>query len=851
MFVTGLIATTVLVNVNAADAKLTEELAVPETGVHALNAEFASLTTVTDFDVPAGSMKQALLVLSQQGGFQISFRSSNVDRLKTQGLKGRYTGQQALDKLLEGRGLNTKPLDDARVIVAQAATGTSSDAGEEVTILDRIYVTARRTEEEIKDVPASVIVIGDEELIQSNLDDGTDVYRRLPNVSYTQASNPTDTSISVRGISSLVGTGASAPTVGVFVDGVLVNPTNSTAGINPNLVDLERVEAIYGPQGTAFGRGTIGGAINFVSKKPTDEFEGSITTELSSYPNTDSFDTKATVVVNTPILEDGLLSARLVGFGAESDGFLDFVSVADPDTNEASEAGVRLSLRSRPLEQVTLDATASYDRNLYTNANSPTNASFVAGNPVNTNNFFGEDQRLEREFYTFNALFEGASGNFNSSTSYFTIDTESSSDGDRTPFDFLTLFGATQRESFAQEFRFESKEFELSNNAGTVSFNLGATGNQHQSSSFSTLDPGGDVFMLVPIPLPPGFDDGGVATTFSNQEVTNFGVYGDIRWNPMENLEIAIGGRYSRDRVSFDGLTTSTGLIAGFIMPVPLLTGDETFQAFTPNASIKYDWTDDLSTYLSYSTGYRSGGFNNTFNPTFLSFDEEFAQSFEVGLKSSWMDGRLLINASAFYIEYEDIQVLTAQPIAGPGAVMTLFFTDNAAEARSVGGEIGITYFPIDGLMIDAQLGLTFAEFTDYSDSAIIDPMTGMPGFDLTGFTLPNAPEQTLSVVVEYEHPEPIILNANPFIRGEYTYRSDFTTSVNPFNAPFDGFDLFNLRAGLRGETFEFSVFAENLFDEIYATGTSSSGAAAFVGGVPNFDIGERRRVGVIGKFTF
>ncbi|MEM9330627.1 MAG: TonB-dependent receptor [Pseudomonadota bacterium] len=807
---------------------------------------------------------------------------------------------------------------------AHAQSVEQNPADEEVTVLDRIFITARRTEEPIENVPGSVVVVTGEEIERSNAGDARELLLDLPNVSFTEASTPTDLDIAIRGISNNVGgNSASGPAVGVYIDGALVNPTGQTTAVNPNLFDLERVETILGPQGTAFGRGALGGAINFVTKKPTDEFEASITTELSTFENTDSFDVLGRVILNAPIIEDGLLSARFAAYGRESDGFLELINNAIDDTNEIGEFGGRLSLRSRPTDQITLDFSASYDETRYITANAATQASFDAGNPVDISGFFGNDELLERQLYNFNAEFEGTDGVFKSATSFLRTDTETDGDTDRNPIDLLRGTSDTNQTSFSQEFRFEGNEIDLGEDAGVVTFNSGISGAIADFDTRFTLDPqaailpgilagvqtglaqaqaglvqiqaglaaaqaaaaaiiagGGTVppalqqqiaalqaqeialtqtinglqvqeaqlnGLIALTPIDPTAVEAalGASETFIEQEVESFSIFGDLRWEPTDQLEIAVGARYSRDVVSVGTFTTSTGLTGVTFPGANFQTAEKAFDGITPNATIRYQWNDNFSTYASYSTGFRAGGFNATFNGINSEFEEENIQSYEVGFRALSPDNTLSLNASLFFIDYEDIQLVVSD-LVNVGGILTPDATvQNAGEARSFGAEIGVTYQPFDGLNIVAQLGLLSAEF----ENTVIDSDGDIVATD--GQTLPNSPDTTFSIVADYEHQEPLFFDANPFIRGEYSYRSDFTNIVNSGSLVLDGFDIFNLRAGLRGESFEVSVFAENLFDEIYATGTTSAGAAGFLDAGVNLDIGERRRVGVIGTFKF
>ncbi|MEO1316131.1 MAG: TonB-dependent receptor [Pseudomonadota bacterium] len=699
--------------------------------------------------------------------------------------------------------------------------------------MSEIVVTARRTEEAIQDVPGSVVVLSGEELERSNIENTAEAVFRLPNVSFTENSDPTDLSLSIRGITNLIGTGASGPTNGVFLDGILLNPTGATSGINPNLVDLERVETAFGPQGTAFGRGTIGGAVNFVARKPTDEFEASLSADVGSFPNGG-----ARAVLNAPLLEDGLLSARLVAFGDITDGFVEFPLGDGPDSVGRNDVGARLSLRSRPTDRLTLDASVSFDRSEFDASNSATLISVEDDNPVSGGSFVDQNS-VDRFLASLQGNYDFDIGSLKSTTSFFRTDVDTLDDTDFTSLDFTVGSGSLDEQAIAQEFRFESDEFDAPLVGGSVSFNVGTSISFNEFDVLSVLDPGPDAFVILgeSFGLGPLPDDGSTVTTGSEQEVFNFGVYGDVRWRPIPELEIVGGARFNLDRVTEIGETVSTGLSAFAIPSVPFASGEETFTAITPNASIKYDWSDNFSTYFSFSTGFRAGGFSSGLTG-FDSFEEENVRSFEAGFRASLLDNRLTISGSGYFIDYDDIQVAISEVVGG-APVLTI---DNAASARSVGTEIGIGLLPVEGLRIDAQMGLNFSKFTDFSDP---------PFGDLTGTRLPNAPVHTLSLVGDYEHPRDLLPGMRGFVRAEYNFRSSFSNLLDPDLITFDGFDTVNFRVGLRGERFRLEAFVENALNEVYATGSTSLVAAGLVGAPVNVDVGPTRQFGLRGQIRF
>ncbi|MEM9783216.1 MAG: TonB-dependent receptor [Pseudomonadota bacterium] len=733
------------------------------------------------YALPAQALDTSLTALAQTSGLEIVFTAETVSGLSAPGLSGVFTPEEALDRLLAGSDLDAVFVDARTVTLAQAAPPTEAlDDGP--VLLDEIVVTTRRTEERLAEVPGSVVVITGQEIERSNVRDTDDVILRLPNVSFVGGASPVDLNVSIRGVSNLAGFSASGPTNGIFVDGFLLNPTGGRTAINPRLLDLERVETAFGPQGTAFGRGTIGGAINYVTRKPTQDFEASFTGEIGSFPDGDG-----TVRLNLPLGE--ATAARIVAFGEASDGFVDLDAVDDPDSVRRDGAGGRLSLRHAPSDRLTLDASISFDRTRFDGVTSATAESFADGDPVSEVDFI-DDSTLERLLVTGEAAYEFGFGVVRSKTSFLSTDNDLRLDSDDTAEDSAITLSNFEERSIAQEFRFESSAFELPPGFGTVSVNAGV------SFSFNRFDQlsdsvfgddtlvffaesaggllpsalsfvlGGDpfnpdpaLFLVTPGAVPglladAGLDIGVTRSDFT-QDVANLGVFGDVRWRPVEELEIAAGARFHRDRVratgeqfstdttaslvDLGGLIDPTGAIFGdlltIIAPIAPFEGEEVFTAVTPSASLRYDWSDDFSTYVSFGTGFRPGGFSFT-TAGILSFDEETVRSVEAGFNASLLDGRVAIRGSGFFLDYDDIQILAADPVEATGTVE--IFVTNAASARSVGAEFGVALAPVEGLRIDVNSGINFARFTDFEDSPFEDDLGN--AIDLSGTRLPNAP---------------------------------------------------------------------------------------------------------------
>ena len=763
---------------------------------------------IFSIDIAPQPLSDALRALGRQTGLQFFAGSELTQDLTAPSVSGRMSADEALRRLLDGSGLTYRYSDSD--VVALERNRVVAESGP--IRLDPITVTARRTEELLQDVPGSVFVLPSEELEKSNVQDVEDVALLAPNVTATETGSRASSSISIRGISDLTGVRGTSPTVGVYIDEVMLNPGSSTAGIDPNLLDLERAEVLYGPQGTVFGRGTIGGAVNYVTKKPTEDFEAELDGELGSHP-----DGLTRGLVNGSLTGDRTLMARLVAFGRYDDGFIETPNIGG--SVDSQDYGGRLSLRSQPNDRLTLDLAGSFDRTVYRAPNYATLESVEGDGDLEfLINRDGENS-VDRGLVTFRGTYDFDFGTLISNTSYLDLRNRLDQDSDWTQVDIFVGDSETNQTSVAQELRFEGEPFAVPV-LGETSFLLGANTMWYEEDLDVDIFTGADSLLIG---QPPGTS---VPLSPSTEEIFDLGVFGEFRIRPIEQLELSLGGRFSFTdiEVAQEGLETAS----------------QTFDAFTPKASILYEWTDDLSTYALISTGFKSGGFNalGTGPLDGREFDNETAINYEAGFKSSWFDDRFFVNASGFALFYEDIQVIQRLNLSGFDATAI----DNGASARSLGAELEVAALPVEGLQLNLAYGFADARFTDYEDA---------PGGDLTDERLPNAPRHTLSLVADYAYP---VLDdfADAYIRTEYSYTSDFTTTADANREFLDSFDVLNLRLGLRADRFDVEVFVENLFDEKYITGTTGGGTLAPVLGVsPPFEVGTTRRFGIRGRIRF
>jgi len=357
-------------------------------------------------------------------------------------------------------------------------------------------------------------------------------------------------------------------------------------------------------------------------------------------------------------------------------------------------------------------------------------------------------------------------------------------------------------------------------------FNLVATGTQ---TTYTYPDTGQTVYVLPPVPpnLPinentTGFDDDSAA------------IYAEATWRPIAPWAFTVGGRYTRDTIN----DTQTGVFS-FGSPEPNLAGGSSFNDFSPHAVVSYNFTPDDMAYVSASHGYKAGGHDlndvtenaagTIIVPTVTTFQPEKVWNYEVGYKSEFWDHRAMFDASAFYIDWKNLQA-EENYLAIPGDIASAVqSTVNAASATSKGIDMQARVRPIQPLTLGASLGLLDAKFGSFPDANVY-------GYEvnLSGDNLPQSPHVTANAMVEWA--EPVNIDTNWYIRYEEVYRSSSESNLEgvaavsgelaqygvtgtfPFKMP--SYEIGNLNLGLTSKGWSLLGSVDNVFNKEYYTGT-------------------------------
>jgi iron complex outermembrane receptor protein len=689
-------------------------------------------------------------------------------------------------------------------------------------VLEEVLITAQHRKEDLQKVPIAVTALTRATLEETGVGDITEVLGLVPGVYIETAGTTNQSNIFIRGVGTSLLDGGVEHSIGLYVDGVY---QGGQQAFNTSLFDLESVEVLRGPQGTLYGKNALGGAIKLTTVKPQGEFSSYLEGNIGNYGLRE-----LRAMVNGP-LGAGKLLARLTGVHKERDGIIRNTwpgSLEEFGTLDGY--GARLQLRVLPTDAVTLDFAAdfSHDEPVIGSGNFPG----VVQTRTTSNATNGIEDRDIRSF-SGELSVQLAAATFTAISAYKSWDIDTVVAGDLANALYSTEQDIDFRQ-FSQELRLASlDERRLRWLVGAFFYD-----------ESSTLDV---PFELVQLAAAFGYPPGYSERSFADLESQSYAAFADLTYDLTDALTASVGLRYSREEKSiayshgsnwpdadFQALIDAvfgpgSGLTPDMFRFAPLFSTDEErdYDDASPRFVLSNRFSGDLMAYLSASRGYKAGGFNASFVPTpsELFFDPEKAWSYELGAKSTWLDGRLRVNAAAYYVDWEDQQARAFLPF-GPGFTLLIA---NAPETVSQGADLEISVQPTAGLLLSAGYSYIDAEFEDFSNA---------PGGDATGKRLPFIARDNINASVSWRKPIGAALHG--LVRLDYQHRSRaFVDNDNTAAFETPERDLVDARIGLEGDRWEVSLWGKNLFDDKYFTFASP--------GIVGFDgrIGEPRTYGV------
>jgi iron complex outermembrane receptor protein len=738
----------------------------------------------------------------------------------------------------------------AALLAGPALAQAQAAAAEPEGGLEEIVVTAERRETNLQDTPISVTALNAGALEAQGVKTINDLAASVPNLTSTTGPQGSgDANFFVRGVGQFDFIVTNDPGVGVYVDGVYLG---RTVGAMLDSGDIARVEVLRGPQGTLFGRNTLGGAISVTSKAPDpDGMAGSL---RATYGSRDRIDVDGGI--NAPIGGDS--AVRLYAFTRNQDGFATRAQDG-VKFGKTKRSGIKGSALIAASETITINLAADYSLDKSNPAPSvlraiapfpffPAAAAADIQNPANFYRIFASNQPEARnEIWGVSATIAAELGDatLKSITAYRELDGFSTSDPDGTRFRLYDQDTDTDQTQFSQE-------LQLSGDAadGALSYLVGGYFFRERAVQELRL-------CFAPITNTPTAPNNPCNTwTQGNNQVTkSTAIFGQARYNVTDALSVTLGGRYTWDKkdivsnqfFDFRAGGVGPGAVFGFGFPpallgqrivVPIVSNlpdDAKFNKFTPKIGVEYKASDDVLLFASYAKGFRSGGFNGRLiapQRTVPSYDPDTNDAYEIGFKSDLADRRLRLNGTAFYSKYKGIQ----QTISDPAVQ---FRVANAGDATLKGFELELNAVPADGLRFDVGLGYTDSEFKNVP--ALVGPINGNQ--------LPFSPKWTVALGAEYAADLGTGGKLTPRVDWRYQAKTFFTA----FNLPFEqqsGYGLLSARITWTDadDRFSISAYGDNLTDKEYYTFGQNALAAQ---GVAYTYIGRPREYGVTAGFKF
>ncbi|WP_194215380.1 TonB-dependent receptor [Kordiimonas pumila] len=727
-------------------------------------------------------------------------------------------------------------------------------------VLEEITVTAQKREQGINDVGITVNAFSGDMLDDLGVKSAEDMALVTPGLTITNTAATGVPIYTIRGVGFSDYSTAASSTVGLYFDEVAIPYAVMSRGV---LFDMERVEVLKGPQGDLYGRNTTAGQINFISKKPTDEFEAGVAVDYSRF-NVLDVETYASGPITSGI--QARLSAKVV---QSSEGWQQSLTREGDTLGKRDEVAVRglinfdLSDNAKLLLNMHLIrdksdnlATTAYDgtdigldstQNLISAGAIPYSlgdnraADWTPGEyrPRRDNEMKGISARLDWDF-------EGMS--LTSITAYDKFDRSEANDWDGAEIRDSNNINVTDIEVFSQEVRLSS------NNDSNLSWIAGVYYSKDDMSEDYNYFMN-DSYYSVAL----GITE---LDTRYDQTTESIAAFGHVEWQMTDKFKLTVGARYTEEDREWSGCTydrngtlafAANNIITPFLiapagLPIPddvadgacavyndiegsdnygqysVFTDDIATNKWMWKATLDYAPTDDLLFYGTISKGFKSGGFNGANANThsqLVPYGPEDLISYELGMKSTLAEGRLQVNAAFFYYDYQDKQEQdTAVTFVGNISGLT-----NVPKSKIKGGEVEVRWLATEGLTVDMGAAYLDTEITEWEAVSSTDSVyPTIVTFDASGLELANSPKWQFNSTVTYEWA--ISSKLMMMVAGDAIYKDSTTGGAQGLAYATEDYFLANARMGISDVDGDWSIklYGRNIFNKYYYP-------AAFVGG--------------------
>ena len=739
------------------------------------------------FNIAAAPANVALNNFAVQADIPLIYSYDVVSQYRLRGLRGRFSVDEAIKRLLDGTCLKANVANNAVTIeiinnndgnrmktpackhsnlfsalavglIAAPAVHAQPLPPAAPARLEEVVVTARKVEESQQKIPIAINAMSDADLRRSAVQDFAGIQEQVPALQIAHTATSTFTPlISMRGQTQGSINVSVDPAVGIYTDGVYSSGTSGA--MVTSLIDLQRVEVLKGPQGTLYGRNTTGGAINFTTKLPSDTWEGMLRAGAGNYSSQE-----VAGMVNMPFA-DQRLALRLVGQSTSRDGYgFDIANdkrVGDQDTKYLRGAlkfdatdKLQLVLRADQskaddngilLHPIYLSAGSAANRDMANTLYGATDSVSQAAALAEYNRLAGKDlfkvAYNDRVFSTvkvtgtsLTATYDLDAAVIKSITAYRTTEDQRSLEVDGTNLSFFTFYNDVSIDQLTQE-------LQITGNAFDNRF-------KYASGLFYFKQTADEVVTTKPYGVTTG---GQSQITDGHVVATSWALYSQGTYEVVPDVNITLGVRYTdetKDLRARAWLAPNAVSPYACALPAGLNPSASCSVEFsTPNENVSYnlsvDWSplDEVMVYARTSRGFKSGFINQRIiggNP--LSANEiepEEVTDYEIGVKSQWFDQRLRVNADVYHSDYENVQ---RSAVIGPPFTSVI---TNAAKATIDGFEFDITALPIEGWRVALSAAYTNPAYDEYRSG----------GIDISNENFLNVPEWSYTAMTGYTLP--------------------------------------------------------------------------------------------------
>jgi outer membrane receptor protein involved in Fe transport len=689
--------------------------------------------------------------------------------------------------------------------------------------LEEITVTARKREESLLDIPQEIQAIGQREIERANLNSIDDYTRFVPSLSYTTTA-PGRGSIYFRGVADDSSSFIADASAAIYLDEQPLTQSSLTPEIR--LVDIERIEALPGPQGTLYGASSQSGTLRYITNKPDSQaFESSVSLDGNSVQDGDQgYDISG--VLNLPLSQN--LAIRLVGFTARDAGFIDNVlgmslgetfdnaDVVAKDINNVDYNGGRAAVRWLANDAWTIDAGLVYQK-MKAHTYSEDNV-LRAGRELEVVRFL--DESRDDEWGQFSVTLQGdlGWGKFTSASSYFTRSIAYHQDN--TDYTFYLSYNSEpdgqydlgpdprglgwddtdSAQRFAQEFRLQGATTRTTWLAGLFyerihgGYNfLSRVEDYENTPSFNYWTTNPDYLVQ------PGTTDNAFYRSNNDQITEQYAAFGELGISVSDRWTFTTGLRWfdhTRTRDYF--IQTPNNNVTAFLGAAKKSTSD-----FTKKLSLQYRVSDSAMVYALFSDGFRAGGRNVERPGTVLpaDYDADFLDNYEFGVKSRWLDDRISFNMTAFDMKWNDYQVEVVDP--GP---LYAVLVENVGNAEIKGISTDFSARLWDSLNLGLNVQFLDAKVTRANaDIGTID-----------GARLPFSPRDKGAVWLEYTYPRELA-GGKFYGRFQWTYNGNSLNgilTVDETPRVQGGYHISDVKFGFEADAWEIYAYVDNLFNE-------------------------------------